>query len=1040
MKLHRHPTGKRAIRSIWIMISAATAIATVLVVFSSAQTTPPLGLRERTPELRAFTNARIVVSPQLALDSATMVIDQGRIIAVGKNLPIPADAMVVDLTGRTIYPGFIDPFTDYGVEKTERQRQFNPDQSGGTQYLGHRVGGNAWNDAVHAERNCVAAFTPDAKEAKNYLKNGITVAQSAKLDGIFRGRGFVTTLGSGLPNDLLLRPLSWHFLSFDKGSSKQEYPGSLMGVIALIRQTLYDVDWYRLAQASYKLNSNQKMPEFNAAIEALASIKGERVVFESDDVLSLLRADKLSKEFGIPSTEVGSGREYAWVKQIAAIGATLILPVDFPDPPQVKTADDELDVTLATLRHWEMAPSNPKMLAENKTNFAFTTYRLKDKSDFLENVRLAVKRGLSKQTALAALTTVPAQICGVADIVGTLEKGKLANFVVSGGDLLEKDASIYSVWVAGKEQWTSDLPKVDVRGSYNVTLGEQKLLLILKGDIAKPKGEFKFGDKSRKLQDMSLQDNNLNFTCELDTLAYLGMLRFSCTRTGDSFIGACALANGGILPWNAVLTSPFVETPDSAETKEVEDQTLISQLTYPNKAYGLIAPPKMENVLIRNATVWTSEAEGILSNADVMIVNGKIAAVGRDLKASADVRIIDGTGKNVTAGLIDAHAHIAASGDFNEGTFAITPEVRIGDVIDPEDISIYRILSGGVTMTHVLHGSANPIGGQNVVIKHRWGSPPDELKYAAAQPTIKFALGENVKQSGWGERFNVRYPQTRMGVESIMKDEFQAAREYEQEWKAYNALSASEKLRTIPPRKDLGLEEIVDVLHSRVIVHCHGYVASEMLMMMRLAEQFGFKIGMFVHVGEGYKIADEIAKHGAMAGGYVDWWAYKFEVYDGSAYNPSLLTERGVVFGVNSDSPDMARRLNSEAGKTILYGGTKPEEAIKMVTINPAKQLGVDKFVGSIKAGKDADFVIWNGDPLSTYSIVEQTWIEGRRYFDRETDRQLRDDNRKEKAALIQKVLRAGGNKEKGGPGDEHKWPGELSRNGIDLWEGRDEQ
>jgi imidazolonepropionase-like amidohydrolase len=1004
-------------------------VATVLSVSSSAQTTPPLGLRDRTPELRAFTNARIIVSPQLTYDSATMIIDRGRIIAIGKNLPIPAGARVVDLTGRTIYPGFVDPFTDYGVEKTERQRPFNPDQSGGTQYLGHRVGGNAWNDAVHAERNCVATFTADAKEAKSYLKNGITVAQSAKLDGIFQGRGFVTSLGSGLPNDLLLRPFSWHFLSFDKGSSKQEYPSSLMGAIALIRQTLYDVDWYRLAQASYKVNPNQKMPEFNAMIEALASIKGEKVIFESDDVLSLLRADKLSKEFGIPSIKVGSGKEYAWVKQIAATGATLILPVDFPDPPQVKTTDDELDVTLATLRHWELAPSNPKILADNKIDFAFTTYRLKDKSDFLENVRLAVKRGLSKQTALAALTTIPAQICGVADLVGTLDKGRLANFVVSDGDLLEKDASIYSVWVAGKEQWTSDLPKVDMRGNYNLTLGEQKLLLFLKGDIGKPKGEFKLGDKSLKLQDLSLQDNDLNFTCELDTLAYRGMLRFSGTRIGNSLIGVCTLADGEILKWSAILATPFVETPDSAETKEVKDQTLISQLTYPNKAYGLTAPPKMENVLIRNATVWTSEAEGILNDADVMVVDGKIAAVGRSLKAPADIRIIDGTGKHVTAGLIDAHGHIAASGDINEGTFAITPEVRIGDVIDPEDISIYRILSGGVTMTHVLHGSANPIGGQSVVIKHRWGSYADELKYSAAQPTIKFALGENVKQSGWGERFNVRYPQTRMGVETIMKDEFQAAREYEQEWKAYTALSASEKLRTIPPRKDLGLEEMVDVLHSRALVHCHGYVASEMLMMMRLAEQFGFKVGTFVHVGEGYKIADEMAKHDAMAGGYVDWWAYKFEVYDGSAYNPSLLTERGVVFGVNSDSPDMARRLNSEAGKTILYGGIKPEEAIKMVTINPAKQLGVDKFVGSIKAGKDADFVIWNGDPLSTYSIVEQTWIEGRRYFDRETDKRLRDDNQKQKAALIQKVLKTGGNKGKGDP-----------RDGIDIWEGRDEQ
>ena len=335
-------------RNTGLILTAILAVVSAIMFTpsSAAQTTPPLGLRDKTPEHKAFKNAQIVVSSQLTLDSAMMIIDEGKIVAIGKNLPLPADATVIDLTGKTIYPGFIDPFTDYGMEKPEPRRSVNPDQSGGTQYLGNRVGGNAWNDAIHAERNCVTTFKPDAKEAKDYLQNGITVVQSARLDGIFRGRGFVTTLGDGLPNDLVLRPYSWHFLSFDKGSSKQEYPGSLMGTIALIRQTFYDVDWYRLAHEALKLNPDQKMPEFNAAIEALASLKGEKTIFESDDVLSLLRADKISKEFGIPFIEVGRGTEYAWVKQVAATGATLILPVDFPKPPSVKTADDELDVTL----------------------------------------------------------------------------------------------------------------------------------------------------------------------------------------------------------------------------------------------------------------------------------------------------------------------------------------------------------------------------------------------------------------------------------------------------------------------------------------------------------------------------------------------------------------------------------------------------------------------------------------------------------------------------------------------------------------------
>ncbi len=1029
------PGSFRAAGFFLILIWVAATISTGTL--SNAQTTPTMGLRNNTPDLKAFKNVRVVVSPQSTLDSATLIVSDGRIQAVGKNLAIPADAVVIDLAGKTVFPGFIDPFTNYGLEKPEPRRWIDPEQSAGTQYLGNRAGGNAWNDAIHAERNCVMEFKPNSKDAEDFLKSGITVVQSAKLDGIFRGRGFVTTLGDGLPNDLLLRPYSWQFMSFDKGSSRQEYPSSLMGSIALIRQTMYDVDWYQKAHAAFQLNASQKMPEFNSAIEALASLKGERAVFETDDELSLLRAEKISKEFGIPFIEVGSGSEYAWIKQVAASGATVILPVNYPKAPSVATADDELDVSLGTLRQWEMAPSNPRILADNKVTFAFTSYRLKDKSDFLGNVRLAIKRGLSRETALAALTTVPAQICGISDKAGTLDKGKLANFIVCDGDLLSKDAKIFSVWVAGKEKQFAEIAGTDMRGSFDLTIGASKLQMNLKGKIDKPQGELKIGDKKKDLKDLTVDEDNLSFSCELDTLGFKGVLRFSGKMSGTKLSGLCTLADGTGVEWNADRTSPFEEKPDSAKAKEEPEQPLISKLTYPNKFYGLPEPPKSEDVLIRNATVWTSEAEGILNNADVLVLKGKIAAVGQNLKAPAGVRIIDGTGKQVTAGIIDAHAHIAAAGDVNEGSFAITPEVRIGDIIDPEDMSIYYEAAGGVTMTHILHGSANPIGGQSAVIKHKWGSPPDELLYKPASPLIKFALGENVKQSNFGDRFSVRYPQTRMGVETIVKDEFQAAREYEQEWNKYNALSASDRKKTIPPRKDLGLDEMVDVLHSRVLIHCHGYVASEMLMMMRLVESYGVKINTFVHVSEGYKVANEMAKHGAMGGGFVDWWAYKFEVYDGTAYNPALETEKGVTFGINSDNPEMARRLNQEAGKTILYGGVKPEVAMNMVTINNAKQLGVDKYTGSIKVGKDADFVIWNGNPLSTYTMVEQTWIDGCKYFDRETDRQIREANRQEKEALIQKVLKEGGGDKGGDTEGEHKWPGELSRGGIDTWEER---
>jgi N-acetylglucosamine-6-phosphate deacetylase len=326
------------------------------------------------------------------------------------------------------------------------------------------------------------------------------------------------------------------------------------------------------------------------------------------------------------------------------------------------------------------------------------------------------------------------------------------------------------------------------------------------------------------------------------------------------------------------------------------------------------------------------------------------------------------------------------------------------DVIDSDAIAIYRELAGGVTMANPLHGSANPIGGQNVVIKLRWGAAPEDLIEKRATEGIKFALGENVKRSNWSNA-DTRYPQTRMGVEQIIRDALRAARDYQREWETYNA---SKTLRTtrIPPRRDLELEALVEVVEGKRLVHCHSYRQDEILAIIRIADDFGFTIGTFQHVLEGYKVAPEIAKHGAGASCFSDWWAYKFEVYDAIPYNGALMAEAGVVVSFNSDDDELARRLYAEAAKAVKYGGLSEEEALKLVTINPAKQLGVDRYVGSLEPGKDGDFAIWSGHPLSTYSRCEQTWIDGRKYFDIAEDLVMRNRQVAERAQLIQKALK----------------------------------
>jgi len=436
-------------------------------------------------------------------------------------------------------------------------------------------------------------------------------------------------------------------------------------------------------------------------------------------------------------------------------------------------------------------------------------------------------------------------------------------------------------------------------------------------------------------------------------------------------------------------------------------------------AFSFSALAQERVTLIRNATILTI-TKGTIENGSVLIRGAKIAAVGKDIAAPAGARVIDGTGKFVMPGIIDTHSHTGVEGSVNEISLPNTGMVRIGDVLDGSDISAYRQLAGGTTAALILHGSANAIGGQSQIVKWKWGRPVSEWPVAGAPRTIKFALGENPKSANFRppEGTARQYPQTRMGVEEVIRKSFTDARDYMAAWDEYEAKRKRGET-AIPPRKDILMDTMADILRGNIDVHAHCYRSDEIMMLLNLADEMGFKIRELQHVLEGYKVAPEIAKHGAGGGTFIDWWGYKAEAYDATPYNVALMVRNGVLTSINSDSDELARHLNHDAAKAMKYGGLTEEEALRVCTINPAKQLRLDNSIGSIEVGKDADLAIWNGHPLSIYSHVDTTFIEGDVYFDREEDLKRREAMRKEKEELLKKEeeeskkAKAGDKKEK---------------------------
>jgi imidazolonepropionase-like amidohydrolase len=980
--------------------------------------------------VHALTNARIVPAPGEVIEAGTVVIRDGNVVDVGARVRPPADARVWDMSGKMIYAGFVDLSTDHGMSKGKKRGPGSHppgDEQGQDETA--VVGSPYWNRKISPQISGANIFKPDAEAAKTLRGQGITLVMTVPPGGVIGGTGALVTTGDGAANDLVVESdvvLGVRFPQRRRGDDT--YPNSLMGILTLLRQSFLDADWYLRATAAWERDPSFERPEANDALERLSELRAARIpllMFTKDDK-AFLRSSRLATEIGLPAIVRGSNYEYRRIDAVKRTGLPLLLPLDFPESPSVKSADEALQVGLEEMRHWYLAPENAMTVHGAGVEFSFTSDGLKDKGEFLSAIRKVVKRGLPVDAALAALTTAPAEIIGRTDRFGTVASGKAANLVITDGDLFEKETKIVETWVDGNRYVVNAEPEVDVRGIWNVTLAgskasDDKVTLTLEDDRAKPSGKMSMAQEV-DIKNVDLSGALLSFTVEGESLGKPGVVQMSAVAEEEQLIGHGVWADGSRFTWRATKTAPWEEKPDATEKKDRERLHLTPR--YPGGAFGLEGIPAQPKVIaFAGATIWTSASQGILEDAALLVAEGKIVGVGSGVKVPKDAVVVDVTGMHITPGLIDCHSHTAIEGGVNEGTQTITAEVRIGDVVDPTDISIYRQLAGGLTAANLLHGSANAIGGQNQVIKLRWGATAEEMKFEGAPAGIKFALGENPKQSNWGDDNVTRYPQTRMGVEQIIRDGFQAATDYRSEWERYDRTREG-----MPPRRDLELEALVEIMRGDRLVHSHSYRQDEILMLTRIAEDFGFTIGSFQHVLEGYKVADRLAEHGAGASAFADWWAYKFEVYDAIPYNGALMHDQDVVVSFNSDSDELARHLNTEAAKAVKYGGVPPAEALKFVTLNPAKQLHIDHRVGSLEPGKDADFVVWNGDPLSTLTACEQTWIDGRKYFDRDEDLARRKQVREERAELIQYLLKEddGGKKkdgEKKKNGGHHKGP-----------------
>ncbi len=972
------------------------ALACWAVLAQAQRNAPVNGPHHRAEVPVVLTHATVHVSPTETLNDATVLIQGERILEVGKRVRIPAGAEVRDLTGKHLWPGLVEPFSDLGIPARPKQEQAS-------------AGAHFWNRAIAAATHAAELYTPDEKRAAELRAQGFTTAVVQRMDGIARGTGCAVSLAGRTPAQDVILPRASANFSFRKGSSPDAYPSSLMGSIALLRQALYDARWY--AAGGHKEQSD-------ADLQALNDQLALPLVFEANGHQDMLRAARIAQEFGLRFILKGNGDAYQRLADILATGSPLIIPLALPDAYDVEDPFDALEVKLGELKHWELAPSNAARIAAGGGTFAFTTNGLKETAELWTNLRRMVRSGLDTATAIAALTTVPASLFHLENETGRIAAGLRADLVITTNHLLDADNKVLETWASGRRFIVNPEVTEDPRGTFD---------LNLKSTVLKLRVEGKAGDYHAKVRKPSadttwvkavitIEGPVVSLWFEGKKFGFDGPVRLNGVihDRGAIWDGQGQRPDGTWFAWSAIRQKNGQRPKEPKQTAALDSIWSLpsGEVWYPMNAFGTTQIPDTETVVFRNATVWTNGPQGILPNTDVCIDKGRILAVGPKLDVAAlfprskvKVPEIDATGMHLTSGIIDEHSHIGIARGVNEGTQAATAEVRIGDVVNPDDINLHNALAGGVTTVQQLHGSANPIGGQSSLIKLRWGRDAAGLRINDAPGFIKFALGENVKRSNWGG--SDRFPQTRMGVEQVFYDAFHRAKDYAAEQAHHAALKPREQAASVPPRRDLELEALAEILAGTRHITCHSYVQSEILMLLHVADSLGFQVNTFTHVLEGYKVARELKAHRCNASTFSDWWAYKFEVNDAIPYNAAILQEQGVNVCINSDDAEMGRRLNQEAAKTIKYGGVKPEDAWKMVTLNPAKALHLDHRMGSVEPGKDADLVLWDDHPLSIRAKAMMTFVDGTRYYDRRRELDQDAVATAERARIIAKMLAA---------------------------------
>jgi len=968
----------------------------LLPLLLAAQSAPPSRhIKDVAPAVVALTNATLHPDAYTTLAGATLLLRDGRVAAAGLEVVVPSGAEVRDLKGLHIWPALIDPYSDLGLPPSSAEER-----------KAEMTGSRHWNDALRPDTRAHTILRNDPERAAKFREQGFATVITHRMDGIARGTSCALHLSDEPAAEAVLAPdVAAHF-SLRKGSATNKYPSSQMGAIALLRQALLDAQW--------QARTGQRTTD--PVLEALdAQVKG-RIVVEAADRNELLRWNALLKPFGVTAVAHGAGDEYARLADIRSTGMPLILPLQLPEAYDVSDPYDAQEVSFARLKHWELAPYNPGMVDGAAIPFAFTTHGRKDLKDLWKDLRRMVACGLDSARAIDAITAAPARLFGLEGEAGTLVPGRSADLIITSHHLLDAKNTIHETWVGGKRYMMSDPDLVPLAGIYDLNVGDAILVMRVKGSGSKLEATMRSADEPDSLSlkvDLQRQGSlvNLRFARRDDATA---ITRLSGTIHGAGSIweGQGQRPGGQWFHWSAVRQAGSVPIAER-DSGAVEAPTVQGAIPHPLTGFGWSEPPASGTLIFRKATVWTNTGQGILRNTDVCVHEGKVLAVGEGLrveelfpgKVRPEVTEIDANGRHLTTGIIDEHSHIAISRGVNEGARSVSSEVRIGDVVDPDDINIYRNLAGGVTTVQLLHGSANPIGGQSALIKLRWGLSADSLLIRGAAGHIKFALGENVKQSNWGP--GDRFPRSRMGVEQQFYEAFHRARDYDIAWRGWNSLRPKERDARKEPRRDLQLEALAEILRGERHITCHSYVQSEIDMLMHVADSMDFAVNTFTHILEGYKMARKMQEHGVNASTFSDWWAYKFEVYDAIPYNAALLHAQGVNTGINSDDAEMSRRLNQEAAKAIKYGGVSPEEAWKMVTLNPARMLKLDHRMGRVAPGMDADLVLWSGDPLSIQARVERTYVDGVCYFDRVTDLQRRAWATAERDRIVRAMIAA---------------------------------